>query len=222
MPSKISSDKLTRFQKSFVRESSKDFSESTSIKLIFSLCRYSPVCDQRMKKAIEHFKNVRALLSAPDQELQQLGVCPRGLFALKLFRELPAMVLKQDIIKRSIYKSSREVFDYLYYSMRDLKNEVFKVLYLNHRSQIIDVVELFEGGNDSISINPREIVESAISHNARGLIFVHNHPTGDPNPSKTDKQLTKDLVFVGMILQLNVLDHIILVRIVISASLMMG
>jgi len=123
---------------------------------------------------------------------------------------VPTVVLKQKIKERSIYKSSREVFDYLYYTMRDLKNEVFKVLYLNNRSQIIDVVDLFEGTRDSIPIHPREIVESAITHHAGGLLFVHNHPTGDPNPSKSDKQLTKDLVFIGMILQINILDHIII------------
>ena len=53
-------------------------------------------------------------------------------------------------------------------------------------------------------------MESAIRHNAVSLIFVHNHPTGDPNPSRTDKQLTRDLVFVGKILQIGILDHIII------------
>ena len=212
MPSKIAEGRktITPLQKRFIREGFKDLDESAGVRLIFNLCRYRPECDKDIEKCIKHFKTIRALLSASDQELQQSGVCPRGLFAIKLFHELPAEVLKQKITKRSIYKSSREVFDYLYYSMRDLKNELFKVLYLNNRSQIIDVVDLFEGTKDSIHVRPREIVESAISHGAAGLIFVHNHPTGDPNPSKSDKQLTRDLVFVGMILQLNVLDHIII------------
>jgi len=201
---------LTQLQKRFIREGLRDLSESAGIRLIFNLCRYRPECDKNIKKYIKQFKTARALLAASDQELQQVGVCPRGLFTIKLFRELPAEVLKQKIMERSIYKSSREVFDYLYYSMRDLKNEVFKVLYLNNRSQIIDVVDLFEGTMDSIHVHPREIVESAIAHGAAGLIFVHNHPTGDPTPSKTDKQLTRDLVFVGMILQINVFDHIII------------
>ncbi len=201
---------ITPLQKKFIRGGFKDLGESAGVRLIFNLCRYRPECDKDIKKCVKQFKTVRALLSASDQELQRSGLCPRGLFTIKLFRELPAEVLKQKIIERSIYKSSREIFDYLYYSMRDLKNEVFKVLYLNNRSQITDVIDLFEGTRDSIQIRPREIVESAISHGAAGLIFVHNHPTGDPSPSKTDTQLTRDLVFVGMILQINVLDHIII------------
>jgi len=107
-------------------------------------------------------------------------------------------------------KPPQEILDYLSYSMRDLKKEVFRVIYLNNRNQIIDTVDLFEGTPDSITISTREILDSAIKRNASALIFVHNHPTGDHTPSKTDKQLTRDLVFAGMILQIKVLDHIII------------
>jgi len=68
--------------------------------------------------------------------------------------------------------------------------------------------DLFEGTLNSIPIRPREIVESAIKRNATRLIFAHNHSSGDPKPSKSDKQLTRDLVFMGMILDIRVLDHI--------------
>ena len=132
------------------------------------------------------------------------------MFCIKLLRELPTEILKEKIIDKSIYESAKEVFDYLYYSMRDLKKEVFKVIYLNNQNQIIDTIVLFEGTLDSTPIRPREIVESAIEHNAAALIFAHNHTSGDPTPSKSDKQLTRDLVFVGNIVQIKVLDHIII------------
>jgi len=132
------------------------------------------------------------------------------IFCIKLLHELPEEVLKQKIIEQSIYKSSKEFFEYLSYSMRDLEKEIFKVIYLNNRNQIIDAADLFEGTLEGIPIRPREIVESAIKHKATALIFAHNHPSGDPTPSKSDKQLTRDLVFIGMILQIRVLDHIII------------
>ena len=113
-------------------------------------------------------------------------------------------------MEQPIYKSAKEIFDYFSYSMRDLKKEIFKVIYLNSQNQIIDTADLFEGTLESIPIRPREIVESAIKHNATALIFAHNHPSGDPTPSKSDKQLTRDLVFIGMILPIRVLDHIII------------
>ena len=149
-------------------------------------------------------------MSASDEELQQAGIPPACAFCIKLLRELPVEVLKQKIMEKPVYKSSKEVFDYLYYSMRDLKEEVFKVIYLDNRSQIIDTVDLFKGTLDSIPISPRLIVESTIKSNAAALIFVHNHPSGDPTPSRSDKQLTRDLVFIGSILQIRVLDHIII------------
>jgi len=93
--------------------------------------------------------------------------------------------------------------------MRDLKKEVFKIIYLNKGNKIIDVEDVFEGTLDSINISPREIVERAIKTNATSLIFVHNHPSGDPTASRSDKQITRDLVFMGNILQINVLDHVI-------------
>jgi DNA repair protein RadC len=93
--------------------------------------------------------------------------------------------------------------------MRDLKKEVLKVLYLNGQNQIINTVDLFEGTLESIPIRPREIVESAIQYNATALIVAHNHPSGDPTPSQGDKQLTRDLVFIGMLLPMRVLDHVI-------------
>jgi DNA repair protein RadC len=124
--------------------------------------------------------------------------------------ELPTEILRQRIIEQPVYTSSKEIFDYLYYSMRDLNKEVFKVIYLNCRNQITDTADLFEGTLESIPIRPREIIEGAINHNAAHLIFVHNHPSGDPAPSKRDEQLTRDLVFVGNILQIKVLDHIII------------
>jgi len=88
--------------------------------------------------------------------------------------------------------------------MRDLKKELFKVIYLSSQNQIIEVVDLFEGTVDSSSISPREIVEEALKDKAAALIFVHNHPSGNPMPSTSDRELTRQLVYVGKIMQITV------------------
>ncbi len=85
-----------------------------------------------------------------------------------------------------------------------------KVIYLNSQNQIIETADLFEGTISSSSISPREVIVTAIKHNAVSLIFVHNHPSGNPEPSKSDKELTRDLVYAGSIMQIRVLDHIII------------
>jgi len=209
--SRVKSERhLTALQERFVREGFKELEDREIIELLLSLVLPVQKAKQLAKACMEQFKNLRDFLAASPEELQQTGITPACMFCIKLLHELPVKVLKQRIVARSIYKSSLEVFDYLYYSMRDLKKEVFKVIYLNNRSQIIDTVDLFEGTVDNIPIHPREIIESALTQGAKALIFVHNHPTGDPSPSYSDKQLTRDLVFVGNILQIKVLDHIII------------
>jgi DNA repair protein RadC len=74
----------------------------------------------------------------------------------------------------------------------------------------VEVEDVFGGDISSVAINFRGIQENAIRNKASGIILVHNHPSGDPTPSRTDHQLTRDLIFTGIILQIKVLDHIII------------
>jgi DNA repair protein RadC len=74
----------------------------------------------------------------------------------------------------------------------------------------MDTADLFEGTVDGSVISPREVMEGAIKHNAVSLIFVHNHPSGEPEPSSNDKEVTRDLVYAGGIMRIRVLDHIII------------
>jgi DNA repair protein RadC len=206
----VKGENMTSLQERFIRSGFGSLTDQEAIELLLSLVLPSHESKKKARGCIESFNNLRGFLSASRQELEQVGITPTCMLYIKLLHELPAEVLRQNIVEQPSYKSSKEVFDYLNYSMRDLKNEVFKAIYLNNRNQIIDIAKLFEGTLDSIPIRPRDIVESAINHRATAIIFVHNHPAGDPTPSKQDKQLTRDLVFVGSILQIKVLDHIII------------
>jgi len=203
-------EKLTALQERFVKAGfASCCSDQEVIELLLGLVLPHQQCKQQAKELIDHFKTLRRFLAASPEELMQAGITPPCMFCIKFLHELPVQVLKQKIIEQPMRHSSQEFVDYLRYSMADLKKEIFKVIYLNNRNQIIDAADLFEGTLNSIPIHPREIVESAIKHNAAGLIFAHNHPAGDPTPSQSDKQLTRDLVFMGMILQIKVLDHIV-------------
>ncbi len=201
---------LCPLQERFIRSGFEGFDDQGIVELFLSLALSHPECQKLAKKCLARFKDFSGFLAASPQELEQVGVAPRCMFCIKLLHELPTKILKQKIIEQPFYQSSQEVFDYLYYSMRDLKKEVFKAIYLNSRNQIIDTVDLFEGTLESIPIRPREIVEGVIKHSAAAVIFVHNHPSGDPTPSKSDKQFTRDLVFMGSIIEVKVLDHIII------------
>ena len=201
---------LTPLQRWFIKSGFEGFSNGEIIELLLSVILPFNKSVILAKRSLTRFKSLVEFLSASPQALEEIGIPPYVIFCIKLLRELPTEVLRHKIIEKPFYTSSKEVFDYLYYSMRYLKKEVFKVIFLNNQMNIIDAANLYEGKLDHVPIRPREIVENASKHNATALIFAHNHPSGDPAPSKLDKQLTRDLAFVGTILQIRVLDHIII------------
>ncbi|MFC1987377.1 DNA repair protein RadC [Chloroflexota bacterium] len=200
-----------RLREKFIKSGLKGFHDYEIIELLLSLGTPRKDCKSQAKAAIERFKTLRGVMEAPAEELLLIdGIGPHSALGIKLVQEVAREFLKEKIVDQPIYKSAQEVFDYLYHSMRDLKKEVFKVIFLNSQNQIIDTEDLFEGTANSSAISPREVVESAIKNNATSLIFVHNHPAGNPEPSQSDKELTKDLVYAGSIIRIRVLDHIII------------
>jgi DNA repair protein RadC len=200
-----------RLREKFLRSGLSGFHDYEIIELLLTLGSPRRDCKPQAKEVIKKFKTLREALSASPEELQQIkGIGPHSAFGIKLVREVAAEFLRQKVIDKPVYKTGREIFDYLYHSMRHLKMELFKVIYLNSQNQIIDIADLFEGTVNSSSIYPREVMKDAIKHDAVSLIFVHNHPSGDPEPSKYDKEITRDLVFAGNIMRIRVLDHIII------------
>jgi len=199
-----------RLREKFQQSGLAAFLDYEIVELLLMLGTARKDCKQQAKQAIEKFKTLRGVLEAPPEELQQInGVSPYNAFVIKLVQELARQFLKEQILNKPYCKSSKEVFDYLFLSMRDLKKERFKVMFLNAQNQVIEVENLFEGTLTASAVYPREILARAIKHNAASLIFAHNHPSGNPEPSDNDKQITRDLVFAGKVMQIDVLDHII-------------
>jgi DNA repair protein RadC len=200
-----------RLREKFLKSGLGGFHDYEIIELLLSLGTPRRDCKAPAKEAIKRFQTLRGVLEAPTAELQQIdGIGAHSAFGIKLVQEVAREFLKAKILDKPFYKSSQEVFDYLYHAMRGLKKEVFKVVYLNSQNQIINTADLSEGTVNSSSVFPREIVEGAVKNNAAALIFVHNHPSGNPEPSTNDKGLTRELVFVGRIMRIKVLDHIII------------
>lgn len=200
-----------RLREKFLRSGLGGFHDYEIVELLLTLGSPRRDCKPQAKEVIGRFKTLRGVLSASPEELQEIeGIGPHSAFGVKLVREVAAEFLRQKIIDKPVYKTGREIFDYLYLSMRDRKNELFKVLYLNGQNQIIEIVDLFEGTVNASSVYPREIMKAAIKQDAVSVVFVHNHPSGDPEPSRHDKEVTRELVFAGNIMRIRVLDHIII------------
>ena len=200
-----------RLREKFIKSGLTGFADYEVVELLLSLGTPRKDCKPLAKEAIKKFKTLRGVLSASMEELQQIkGIGPHSAFGIKLMQDVAREYLKEQIIDKPVFQSSQEIFDYLYHSMRDLKKEVFKVIYLTSQNQIIDTSDLFGGTVNSAAVVPRQIVEQALAHNAAALIFAHNHPTGVCEPSESDKDITRDLVFAAGTVQIKILDHLII------------
>lgn len=108
--------------------------------------------------------------------------------------------------------SAKDVFELYHERLKDEKQENFYVLMLNNKNHIIKEELISKGVLDSAIIHPREVFKPAIKNSSARIILVHNHPSGDPNPSEEDVKLTEKLVEAGELLQIKILDHIIISR----------
>ncbi|MBN2239293.1 MAG: DNA repair protein RadC [Dehalococcoidales bacterium] len=204
-------DHRKRLREKFLKSGLSGFHDYEIIELLLTLGTPRRDCKDMAKAAIEKYKTLRGVLEASPKDLQEIkGIGPHNSFGIKLVQEVAREFLKEKITEKPVYRSADEIFDYLYHSMRDLKKEIFKVLYLNSQNQVIEVEDMFQGTVNSSMVSPREIVEGAIRHNAVSLIFVHNHPSGNPEPSKSDRDITRDLVYASSIVNIKVLDHLVI------------
>ena len=123
--------------------------------------------------------------------------------------------VKMPVFERPEYSeeinlaSSRAVFD-AFNSYARADREFFCVCYLDAKNRAIEVVEASEGTIDSAAVYPREIIKGALILGAASIVCFHNHPSGDPEPSLCDREITKDIVFACKVMQIRFLDHVIM------------
>jgi DNA repair protein RadC len=199
-----------RLRDKFLAHGLAKFTDEELLELLLTLGTPRRDCKEIARGALKTFGSLRQVLEADLSALQAVqGIGPNNAFGLKLIHEVGRKFLEERLIERDYLTSSRQVFEYLHHSMRDLKREVFKVIFLNSRNQVLAVEDLFEGSLTSSAIYPREVIQRSLHHNASTLVFAHNHASGDILPSRQDKKATRDLVFVARVMGMRVLDHII-------------
>jgi DNA repair protein RadC len=201
----------SRLRNKFIRSGLAGFLDYEVIELLLSLGTPRRDCKPQAKEAIHKFKNLRGVLEAAPDELQEIkGVGPHNVFGIKFVQAVATEFLKEKSLERPVCNSSQEIYDYFYLAMRDLRKEMIKAVYLNSQNQILEIRDFSQGTVDSSFVYPREIIEGAIRYHAVSMVMVHNHPSGNPEPSESDKQLTRDMVMAGMMMQIKLLDHIII------------
>jgi len=199
-----------RLRQKFLNGGLAAFLDYEIIELLLTLGTPRRDCKRPAREALREFKSFGGVLEARPEDLQKIpGIGSRNVFGLKLVHEVSRRFLKDRMMSRPVCHSSREVYEYLCHALRDLRTERFKALFLDPKNQVIEEKTLFEGTVDASAVYPREVIRDALRYEASALIFAHNHPSGDPEPSLCDREVTRDLVFAARVVQIKVLDHII-------------
>lgn len=123
--------------------------------------------------------------------------------------EMAQHLANKRLRKGQALHQPKEVFSHLQILLQDYEHEVFALLLLDSKHRVIRFEELFRGTLDGASVYPREVVKIALEHNAAAMVLVHNHPSGDPEPSQADRVLTSRLKQALEMVGVRTLDHII-------------
>jgi DNA repair protein RadC len=138
------------------------------------------------------------------------GIGPAKAAAIKAALEIGKRAISAPLTTGRRIGSSHEIYRHYYPLMRGLRREIFKVILLDGKNTIIKDLTVSEGSLTLSVVHPREAFGPAVRESAAAVIFVHNHPSGDPDASPEDRALTERLVSVGELVGIRVLDHVII------------
>lgn len=159
------------------------------------------------------FGNIRAISEATLEELSQIkGIGLAKAAQIKACFELGKRQDLEPELKDFDIKDPQSIVKAIRAGIKDKAKEHFKLILLNTRNKIIGISTVSVGSLNASIVHPREVFKDAIIHNAYSVILVHNHPSGDPEPSEDDLTITKRLTEAGKILGIEVIDHIIIAK----------
>jgi len=187
------------------------FHDYEVIELLLSLNTPRKDCKQSAKLLLKRFKTFQAVLEANFESLCEIeGVGPANSLGIRLIKEVSDRYLEARIISKDVVQNPRDLMDYLNQTIGHKTKEVFAGIFLDAKNRVLTSKILFSGTLTTSSVYPREVIINALQHNAAAVIFAHNHPSGDVEPSKSDIYITKKLFFalkyVGIILH----EHMII------------
>ena len=152
----------------------------------------------------------KVLHAKPAELLKVEGVNEAAVVAIKVTRHAAERLLKEEVVARTVVKSWTQLLDYLRLNIGHNQNEVFHVLFLNNKLELIADEQQQKGTINHTPIYPREVVKRALELGASSVILVHNHPSGDVSPSKDDINVTKMIITIAKPLGIEVHDHLII------------
>lgn len=165
------------------------------------------------RSLIQRFGSLAGVLSTDAQTLaHHPGMGEATAAALRIVAVATRRFARQGVSEQPLLSNWQALIDYLTIDMAHLTKERVRILYLNTRNMLIHDEHLGDGSLDEASIHPREVIHKAMNLGAAALILVHNHPSGSPEPSRADIQITHRIAEAGRLLGIMVHDHVIIGR----------
>ena len=203
--------KEERPRERFLQEGPQSLSNQELIALLLRTGTKEESVLQLANHLINTFEGLRLLKEASVEELTHI----KGIGEAKAIQLLAAVELGRRIhqlnhANRYVIRSPEDGANYCMEEMRFLTQEHFVCLYLNTKNQVLHKQTVFIGSLNASIVHPREVFKEAFRRSAASIICLHNHPSGDPSPSREDIEVTKRLVECGKIIGIDVLDHLII------------
>jgi DNA repair protein RadC len=200
-----------RLREKFLESGLSGFHDYEVIELLLTIGTPRKDCKEAAKASLRKFKTLQGVFEASARELCEIdGIGPKNLFGIKLIKDVSERYLNKKLIQQDPINSSKELFDYLTHKIRDKSIEVFMAVFLDAKNRVLSAKTLFHGSLTSSAVYPREVVREALENRAAALIFAHNHPSGDPEPSEEDVLITRKLVFACRMMGITVHEHLII------------
>jgi DNA repair protein RadC len=163
------------------------------------------------KRLLERFGSLSATLGAEPKELAEIkGIGDSTIHMFKLIQAAGVRMGREEVMTRSVVSNWRQLIAYCRASMAHEKVEQFRVLFLDRKNAIIADEKQQRGTVDHTPVYPREVVKRALELSASAIIMVHNHPSGDPTPSKADIEMTREVREAAEKLGITLHDHVII------------
>jgi DNA repair protein RadC len=163
------------------------------------------------KMLIREFGGFGGLMCADAEAIARAGgISAAAAATIKIAQATALRLLESQIEERPVLGSWQALLDYLHADMAHQPVERVRVLYLNAKNMLIRNEAMSEGSVDEAAVYVREVIRHALEYHATAIILVHNHPSGDPQPSQQDIRLTREIVAAGRPLGISVHDHVII------------
>ena len=203
-----------RLRERYVKNGYEALQDYEIIELLLTFVKQRVDTKPLAKQLIKKYGTIEEILKADIKDLKETeGVGDITAVFLNFIGDIAACSFKDKAEKEKIsFRNKNQLISYLRNDIGFSKNEEFKVLFLNSVNEIIETEILFTGTIDKSAVYPRKILERALYHNARSIVFVHNHPSGNVSPSEKDIELTEEVKKFFKIVDINVLDHIIITK----------